>query len=100
MAEIVNGLDVCSAEGGASGEAICMLRQQFNSAPDTGVVNFYDAANRCKIAKQKKILRTHTHNRTHTQGHRQAETFREFVPSARPEQTQWRPPGYQSAAVA
>lgn len=47
-----------------------MLEQPFNSATaaDAGVVNFYDAANRCKIAKQKKVY-TLTHSHMHTDTH-------------------------------
>lgn len=59
-----------------------MLEQPFNSATaaDAGVVNFYDAANRCKIAKQKKVYtltHSHMHTDTHTHLHRQtqAKTF-------------------------
>jgi len=45
----------------------CVLRQQlFNSKPDTGVVNFYDAANRCKMAKKKISQNTDTQKLLYT----------------------------------
>lgn len=57
-----------------------MLEEPFNSATaaDAGVVNFYDAANRCKIAKQKKVYtctQAHTHRQTYTHRQTQAKTF-------------------------
>lgn len=67
-----------------------MLEQPFNSATaaDAGVVNFYDAANRCKIAKQKKVY-TLTHSHMHTDTHRHRPRHLK--------QHNGRPPGRQSA---
>lgn len=63
-----------------------MLEEPFNSATaaDAGVVNFYDAANRCKIAKQKKVYTlTHMHTGTHTQAdiHTQTDTGQDILSS-------------------
>lgn len=65
-----------------------MLEEPFNSATaaDAGVVNFYDAANRCKIAKQKKVYtltHSHMHTGTHTQTdiHTQTDTGQDILNS-------------------
>lgn len=60
MAEILLYATKGIRQGGREGEGQIHSRL----AADAGVVNFYDAANRCKIAKLKNV---HTHSHTHTQ---------------------------------